>query len=144
MQHVKDLIEQGYYNDCPIYRVEEDFICQWGIHSDPAMYQKHGQTTIADDAVKTTNARGTVTFAMRGPNTRSVQLFVNYTDNNFLDDQGFAPIGVVIDGLAEFEKVYNPKKSPNGPPDQIKVKHQGKAALVDYPELSYITKMALA
>lgn len=39
--------------------------------------------------------RGTVSYAMTGPDARTTQLFVNLADNSRLDAEGFAPVGVV-------------------------------------------------
>lgn len=47
--------------------------------------------------MKASNKIGTVTFASAGANTRSTQLFVNLADNTYLDAQGFAPFGEVIE-----------------------------------------------
>ena len=47
---------------------------------------------------KHSNSRGTLTFATSGANTRSCQLFINLSDNEFLDAEGFTPIGRIIYG----------------------------------------------
>ena len=51
------------------------WIAQFGINGDPATHQKWDRRMIKDDPVTQTNKRGTVSFAMAGPNTRTTQLF---------------------------------------------------------------------
>lgn len=46
------------------------------------------------------NSRGTISYAMGGPGTRSCQFFINTVDNGFLDKQGFTPFARVLYGAA--------------------------------------------
>ena len=84
-----------------------------------------------------------MTFAQTGaPNSRSVQFFVNYGNNSFLDDQRFAPFGQVIEGMRVVESLngeYGEGK-PRGPgPDQGRVQSEGNAYLrASFPELDYV------
>ena len=55
--------------------------------------------SIRADSVRTSNARGTVSYAQFTPRDRSTTLFVNLRDNPRLDTLGFAPIGRVIGGM---------------------------------------------
>ena len=68
------------------------------------MQSKWRSASIPDDQVRSTNSRGTVVFATAGPNSRTTQLFINTRDqgNAFLDNQGFSPIGRVIEGAFLF------------------------------------------
>lgn len=82
------------------------------------------------------NAAGTLTFATAGKNSRSHQLYFNIGDNKFLDGQGFAAIGKIVDGREKLERVnteYGEK------PNQGKIHQLGNEYLEDnFPRLSYI------
>lgn len=113
------------------------FIIQWGIPADPQLYSRFGDQKIKDDPVQTSNRKGTVSFATSGPNARGSQMFVNLADNTSLDEQGFAPFAVVVDGMEHFERVH--AGYANRGPDQAQAKQKGNAYLArDFPKLSFI------
>jgi cyclophilin family peptidyl-prolyl cis-trans isomerase len=95
VQHFHELMDDQFYEQAKFFRVVTDFVVQFGIAADPA---KAKPEAIKDDPVIQTNARGTLTYATSGPNTRSTQLFINTRNggNGGLDRQGFAPIAEVI------------------------------------------------
>ncbi len=66
------------------------------------------QTAHIDDdpAARQTNARGMVTFATSGPNSRTTQLLINYKDDGNLDPMGFRPFGKVIQGMEMVDSLY--------------------------------------
>jgi len=101
-----NLVKNGYYDGVKFFRVVPNFVVQWGIHGDPAIATKWLQAKIPDDPVKQSNTRGFVTYAMGGPNSRSVQLFINLVDNSRLDSMGFAPFGKVIEGMDVVDKLH--------------------------------------
>ena len=72
------------------------------------MQAKWRGQALKDDPVKVTNARGTVVFATAGPNSRTTQIFINTRPqgNAFLDNQGFSPIGRVIEGMDIVDRFY--------------------------------------
>jgi cyclophilin family peptidyl-prolyl cis-trans isomerase len=94
VQHFHELMDDHFYEQAKFFRVIPDFVVQFGIAADPA---KNRPKAIKDDPVVQTNARGTLTYATSGANTRSTQLFINTkaSGNGFLDKMGFAPIGLV-------------------------------------------------
>ena len=92
---IKELTADSFWDDCCAFRVLPNFVVQLGINGDPPK-QKKWKTQIADDPVMGTNERGTVTFAMSGPGTRTTQIFFNKIDNSRLDEEKFAPFGQVV------------------------------------------------
>merc|ERR1711948_90599 len=108
-----------------MYRVVKDFMAQFGIAANPSVYNKWS-TMIKDDPVKEKNTRGKVSFAMRGPDTRDCQLFINFGDNSNLDSQGFAPFGEVVSGMDAVDEIYS---GYGEDPDQGAITAQGNAYL---------------
>ena len=104
--HFYTLVRAGYYDDSRFSRVVPGFIVQFGIAGDPAMTAAWKDRRIADDPVREHNVRGTIAYAMTGPNTRTTQLFISLRDNTRLDAQGFAPIGRVVDGMSVVDSLY--------------------------------------
>jgi peptidyl-prolyl cis-trans isomerase A (cyclophilin A) len=137
-----NLVRSGYFKDLAFFRVIPGFMCQFGIHGDPAVSAKWREASIKDDAVKGSNTRGAITFATAGPNTRTTQLFINFGDNRNLDGMGFSPFGKVTDGMDVVDKI-NAEYGEGAPrgrgPDQGRVQHEGNTYLKkDFPNLDYI------
>src|SRR5438093_13297161 len=100
-----NLVKNGFFDDTRFFRVVPDFMVQFGIHGDPAIQKNWANANIQDDSKNQSNKKGFVTFATRGPNTRTTQIFVNFKDNGFLDAQGFTPFGQVASGMEIVEKI---------------------------------------
>jgi peptidyl-prolyl cis-trans isomerase A (cyclophilin A) len=141
------LVKGHYFDGVRFFRVISGFMAQFGIHGDPKISRQWRDRSIPDDPVAHSNARGTVTFATAGPNTRTTQMFINYADNHALDPQGFAPIGVVIEGMDVVDKLYAGygDGAPEGSgPDQGRIENEGNAYLAhDFPKLDVITNARL-
>jgi peptidyl-prolyl cis-trans isomerase A (cyclophilin A) len=94
--------------------------------------------------VTQSNHRGRVTFATSGPNSRTTQVFINYRDNAFLDRQGFAPIGEVLDGMEVVDNFW--RSYGEGPPSgkgpvQDRIAREGEAYLAaDFPRLEKVLR----
>lgn len=147
-ERFRELVDAGYYNDCRFFRVVEGFMVQFGMNGDPKVNSEWKSKTIQDDPVTQSNTRGMVTFATAGPNTRTTQVFINFRDNSFLDRQGFAPFGKVVEGMEVVDSLY--AEYGDGPPsgqgpDQSSIASRGNAYLKNtFPDLDYIKKASIA
>lgn len=142
-----NLVKAGYFTDIAFFRVIGGFMAQFGIHGDPSVSAAWRPAQIKDDPVKQSNARGYISYAMAGPNTRTTQFFINFADNGSLDGMGFSPFGKVVEGMNVVDSLYNGygEGAPRGMgPDQGRVQMQGNAYLkADFPKLDYIKSAAL-
>jgi len=142
-----NLVKIGYFTDVAFFRVLEGFMAQAGFHGNPAVSKVWLNSLIKDDPVKQSNYPGTVTFAMRGPDTRSAQIFVNYGDNSYLDESGFSSFGKVVEGFESVKALYSGygEGAPNGKgPGQGKLYRGGNEYLkAEFPELDYITRASI-
>jgi peptidyl-prolyl cis-trans isomerase A (cyclophilin A) len=94
-----NLVRHGFYDDSRFYRVLPGFVAQFGMSGHPEVDQVWHERQIPDDPRRASNLTGTLTYAKTGADSRTTQLFFNFGQNVVLDDDGFAPIGRVIDGM---------------------------------------------
>ena len=137
-----NLVDNGFYDGCRFFRVIDGFMAQFGINGDPNVSAVWREQKIEDDPNRQPNTRGRVTFAMAGPDTRTSQLFINFGDNSFLDNQGFSPFGQVVQGMDVVDQLYAEygEGAPRGNgPDQGRIQHEGNAYLnKEFPKLDHI------
>jgi peptidyl-prolyl cis-trans isomerase A (cyclophilin A) len=137
-----NLVKNGFFTEARFFRVVPNFMVQFGLNGDPAIQSNWANASITDDPVKQSNKKGYVTFATRGKDTRTTQIFINFKDNGFLDGQGFAPFGEVTSGMDAVEKItdqYGEK------PNQGAIQSQGNAYLkAQFPKLDYVKSASIA
>jgi peptidyl-prolyl cis-trans isomerase A (cyclophilin A) len=145
-QHLYELVNRGYYDGNRFFRVTRAYV-QWGVNGDPQISGLWSTANLRDDPVKESNVRGVVSYAKRGPNTRTTQLFINMKDNTDLDKQGFAPIGKVVSGMDAVESFYSSygDMPPRGQgPDPSKIETEGNSYLEShFPRLDFVKKAAI-
>jgi peptidyl-prolyl cis-trans isomerase A (cyclophilin A) len=137
-----NLVKAKYFDGARFFRVEPGFVVQWGIAANPET-TKAWDVPLQDDPVKTSNARGTITFAATSaPNSRSTQMFINLADNSRLDASGFAPFGKVVSGMEAVDQI-NPEYRSN--PDQQAAEQQGNSYFEsNFPRMDYIKTARIA
>lgn len=138
-----NLVKNHFYDNATFFRVVPGFVVQFGLTGSPAVNKAWNNANIKDDPVVQKNLPGTITFAMAGPNTRTTQVFINFSDNSRLDSMGFAPFGKVTSGMEVVNQLYSGyADSPTSHQDEIT--NQGKAYLDKaFPKLDSIKMAAI-
>jgi peptidyl-prolyl cis-trans isomerase A (cyclophilin A) len=145
------LLNAKHYDDNRFFRVVKGFVAQFGLSGDPAVNAAWKDRCIADEPVRHANSRGTIAFARGGPDSRSVQLFINLADNRKLDTLsgfGFPPIAEVDSGMAVVDSLYSGygEAAPRSGseygmegPSQDSIMAKGNAYLIaGWPKLDYV------
>jgi peptidyl-prolyl cis-trans isomerase A (cyclophilin A) len=136
------LVRHGFYDGTRFFRVLPNFMAQFGISGDPQIALSWQDRVLDDEtAPPQSNLRGRVSFATRGPRSRTTQLFINYRNNTNLDG-GYRPIGEVVEGMNAVDNLYSGygEGAPNGNgPDQDRMTATGNAYLRSlFPKLDSI------
>ena len=141
------LVRNGFYDDIAFFRVIDGFIAQFGMHGTPPVAAAWAGASIPDDLPARSNTRGTVAFAMRGPNTRTSQAFINLADNPSLDGQGFAPFGQIVEGMEVADALhsgYGEMPPQGGGPAPGFILRGGNDWLrTEYPRLDFIRRATI-
>jgi len=109
-----ELVEAGFYDNTPVFRVVPGFVAQFGINWRDE-YPAWQDNNFDDDPTLFALERGTLAFAKAGPNTNSTQVFINYAENNRLADPqyNFTTFGIVTSGMDAVD-AFIPVGDPNG------------------------------
>ena len=142
-----NLVKSGFYDNVRFFRVISGFMVQFGINGDPGVMARWRTAQIGDDPVTQSNKRGTITFAMAGPNTRTSQVFINFADNANLDGMGFSPFGRIVSGMNVVDAL-NAEYGEGAPrgrgPDQSRLQSEGNTYLMkDFPRMDYVKKATI-
>jgi len=136
-----ELVSLKYYDGNGFFRVVTGFVVQFGINGNPTISGNWSNQNIPDDPVIISNVEGTIAFADAGPDTRTTQLYINYADNSFLDQQGFTPF-CTVQGSMDVPLAINSQYGEQ--PDQDLIYSQGNAYLKkNFPNLSYINSVRI-
>jgi peptidyl-prolyl cis-trans isomerase A (cyclophilin A) len=137
-----NLVKNGFYTDAHFFRVLPGFVVQFGLNADPKVSGVWRNSNFKDDPVTQSNKPGSVSFATAGRDTRTTQVFINLGNNSNLDSMGFAPFGLVTEGMDVVKKLHSGygEGAPSGRgPDQGAISSQGKAYLdKSFPNLDSI------
>jgi peptidyl-prolyl cis-trans isomerase A (cyclophilin A) len=132
------LIPQHAFDDNGFFRVVPKYIVQFGAPGDTKLNARLDSSIIKDDPRTQKNLRGTIAFAMSGPDTRSHQMFINYSDNANLDRQNFVPVGRVVEGMDVVDSIYAEYRQK---PDFHMIATLGNNYLYRmFPRIDYIRK----
>ena len=142
-----NLVKHGFYDNVRFFRVISGFMVQFGINGDPNLSVQWREARIKDDPVKQSNRRGTITYAMAGPDTRTSQVFINFADNSNLDRSGFSPFGRVISGMNVVDALnaeYGEGAPRGSGPDQGRLQQEGNAYLAkSFPRMDFVKKATI-
>lgn len=136
------LVRDGFLDGNRFYRVLPGFIAQFGASDEPARNAHWETLPLPVDSARERNRRGTVSFAMLDPASRTHQLFINLKDNPGLDAQGFAPIGRVVAGMGVADSLYD--GYGDDPRYQLIATLGNRYLARMFPRLDYITTARIA
>lgn len=144
-----ELVKTGYYTNNFIFRVEKDYVIQFGITDNIKTNYYWDNKNLADEPVKQKHTRGTVAFARGGKNSRTAQLFIDMVDNPKLDTimremvHGYPPIGKVIKGFNVLLKLNGQYKKQILPLQDSIYRHGNKYLEKNFPGLDKIIRATI-
>jgi peptidyl-prolyl cis-trans isomerase A (cyclophilin A) len=99
------LIKTGFYNNTLLFRVEPDYVVQFGVSNSNELNRFWDTKKLPDEPLQCKNLKGVISYARDGKNDRATQLFINMGNNPKLDTinvkgvKGFTPVAKVIKGM---------------------------------------------
>lgn len=129
------LVEEHFFKGVRFFRVIDNFMAQFGISGNPKKAAVWREKKITDDPVIESNKRGMVSFATSGKDSRTTQMFINFSDNRNLDGMGFSPFAQIVSGMDVVDRIFKIGEKPN----QGQIQSEGNRYLkTSFPRLTYI------
>ena len=136
----KEMVEADFFKGVRFFRVIEGFMAQFGIHGKPAIAAEWKEKTLKDDPVVESNKRSYVSFATSGKDSRTTQMFINFSDNANLDGMDFSPFAKVTQGMEFVDRIFKIGEKP----DQGRIQAEGNKYLKkEFPRLTWIKSATL-
>lgn len=110
---IYQLLKSGFFSDALFFRVEQNFVIQFGISANYAANRFWDPRKLPDEPALQKNSRGIVSFARGGRNDRATQIFINMADNMKLDTavrngiKGYTPVAKVVKGMEVLARLNN-------------------------------------
>ena len=134
------LVNAGFFDAMRFYKVQRDFIAQFGYSGDTRVTAVWDTMRLTDDTPTQPNVAGTLAFASNGTDTRTTQLFFNLRDNTGLEQQGIAVIGRVVRGMELLPNLYDVHGQGLG---VDRIRNEGNGYLDGFPNLDYILRASV-
>jgi len=131
------LARHGFFTGMKFYKVQRDFIAQFGYTGNPQVSAVWDTMQIADEPSVQPHAPGTLAFASKGPNTRSTLLFFNMRNNQGLEASGLAVVGRVVKGLEVLPRIYDVYGQGLG---DERIIREGDRYLEEFVDMDYILR----
>lgn len=142
------LVDEGFWEGARFYRVNDQY-AQFGFSGRPELDTVWFERRLPDEPVQASNVEGAVAFGRAGPTSRNFVLFMNLTDNTFLDSwagdgvAGFPPVGRVLRGL-DVARAFNDRYGDAIVPMEDSILASGNAFLERaYPGLDAIERVEI-
>ncbi len=98
-QRFLELVESGFYDGTPVFRIVPGFVAQFGINW-RRPHSEWRERTFEEDPTLFALDRGTLAFAKsEAPNSATTQVFINFARNNRLASSNFTVFGQVVEGM---------------------------------------------
>jgi len=152
-----ELVRSNYFKDVSFYRAVPKFLAQFGISGSKAMNEKWSDMPIKDDpSIGIPVKKGTLSFAGKGPDTRTSKLFIPFAASDSLGKAAWeTPIGRIarqprrllrdsFKTLDSIHRGYGDIKPFGRGPDTDKLEAEGNAYLKkSFPRVDYIKSCAI-